>query len=76
MVRRVELKATGLPKDYYCQMSETAGRWDYITISGVRHLLPVQAETLIVRTDNSMTLSVSKYTNHRHFESFTNITYK
>ncbi len=76
LVRRLEVRTTGFPKEFWTQMVEIAGVWDYIKIGQEAYLLPVQAETLTVRRNNTMSLSVSKYTNHRHFEAFSNITFK
>jgi hypothetical protein len=71
LVRRLELASVGYPKEYLCQFTQAREIWDYIQIGERRFLLPTEAQSL--QSQAQLTLSVTKYKNHRHFESFSNI---
>lgn len=74
LIRRLDIASTGYPKGYGAQLTETHATWDYVKIGEERHLLPIEVKTLQVHGGD--VLSVSTFKNHRHFEAFTNITYK
>jgi hypothetical protein len=67
--------ATGFPSEYGLRRSEERVAWDQVKIGEERHLLPVSAELLMVLKDGSSSLSVRKFTNHRHFEASSSITF-
>jgi hypothetical protein len=76
LVRRLESSTTGLPKGFYTQSTESRATWDILKIGDERYLLPIDVQTLVVRSDGTMNGSVRKFKNHRHFEADSNITYK
>jgi hypothetical protein len=49
--------------------------WDNVKIANEVHLLPVAANFLVVYSSGARSRVEVKYTNHRHFEASTNITF-
>jgi len=75
LVRKIYCTTTGFPAEFNQRTMEEQVMWDQVAIGEERHLLPVSSQTLLVSTNNTMFLSVVKYTNHRHFESTSAITF-
>ena len=75
LVRRMESKTSGYPKEFSMQSAEERATWDYIRIGEERHLLPTEVQDLLA-TRSSMSLAITKYKNHRHFEAFSDVKYK
>lgn len=76
LVRRMESKTTGFPKEFRLQSREQRATWDYIRIGEERHLLPTEFQYLDADKAGSMTLAITRYKNHRHFEAFSEVKYK
>jgi hypothetical protein len=76
LVRRLAVIDTAYPKGYSTQQGEIRATWDYVKVGEERHLVPVETQNLMGRSDGSVSYSVMAFKNHRHFEAFTNITYK
>lgn len=74
LTRRIECASSGFPAEFNDQRVEERTAWDQVKIGDESHLLPVSAERLVV-TKSVMLLSVAKYSNHRHFEASTSITF-
>jgi hypothetical protein len=74
LVREIDSTTTGFPAEFGHRTTEERVTWDQVKIGEERHLLPVSAERLLV-AKSVMALSVVKYTNHRHFESTSKITF-
>jgi len=74
-VIRLETNSEGFPEAFPMSASQKQVSWDFVKIGDAVHLLPVSAEIKIVLSNGEMRLARNVYTNHRHFEAASNITY-
>ena len=74
-VVRYQEEASGLPETYVMDRHTITESWDYVTIGGVSYLVPVSAEHIARHSDGAMRRVTVTYTNHRHFEAHTNISF-
>jgi hypothetical protein len=74
LVRKIECTTTGIPDEFGRRRYEERVTWDQVKIGDETHLLPVSSELLLVNR-GPMSLSVAKYSNHRHFEASSSITF-
>jgi len=74
-VMRLEEDAAGFPSmSRFVERTEEV-TWAYVTIGDERHLLPVEARFLIEYSSGFQYRIDVEYTNHRHFEASTSITF-
>jgi hypothetical protein len=76
LIRRLESASVDLPKGFMNQVSEVRAVWDTVLIGEERHLLPTEVQFLQVKEDGTMSLSTSRFKNHRHFEANSTISFK
>jgi hypothetical protein len=74
-VVQYEEEASGLPETYVMDRHTEVESWNYVTIGEVSYLVPVSAEHLERRADGAIRRVVVSYTNHRHFEAATSVTF-
>jgi len=74
-VLRLEEDAAGFPSISRFRERTEEVTWGYVTIGEERHLLPVAASFLIDYSSGVQYRIDVEYTNHRHFEASTNITF-
>jgi hypothetical protein len=74
-VVRYEEEASGLPETYVMDRHTITESWDYVTIGGVSYLVPVSAEHIARHSDGAQRRVSVTYTNHRHFEARTKVTF-
>jgi hypothetical protein len=68
VVRRLDLKAIGLPKWFATQADEHRGTWDFVRIGGERYLVPTSSDRVHWDATRSRLFRTSAtYKNHRHF---------
>ena len=68
--------STGYSAQYPFAESNREIVWDYIKIGDVSHLLPVSADDIARFSAGSLICVNLKYTNHRHFEAASSITFQ
>jgi hypothetical protein len=69
MVLRIESANEGMPQGFPVTLSEAAVEYDWVTIAGERHLLPIRAEVLLGRdSDRVYTRNVIEFKNYKKFE--------
>jgi hypothetical protein len=68
--------ATGFPPELEFVQRKEEVSWDYVKIGETSHLLPVGATFTIVYSSGKRWRVEAAYTNHRHFEASTNVTFK
>ena len=69
-------EATEFPKGFGLDPWKLTTTWDYVTIGGASHLLPVAEDITSGFTFADLWHVVVEYKNHRHFEASTNITFQ
>ena len=76
MVVRLESKAEEFPSAFPISSVEEIVVWDWVPAGDSRQLLPVQADVLIVQAiEHEADLNRLRYTDHRHFESSSNVSF-
>lgn len=72
---QLDEEANGFPAEIEFVERREQVSWDYVKIGDTSHLLPVAANFLVTYTNGSRYRVEVQYTNHRHFEASTNITF-
>lgn len=72
---RLEEDAADFPPGFEFSRRHEEVRWDYVTIAGAAHLLPVAASFLVEYSSGARTRIEVTYANHRHFEAASNVTF-
>jgi hypothetical protein len=73
---QLEEEAGGFPAGLdFAQRNEKV-TWDYVKIGDASHLLPVAADFVVSFASGERWHVAVEYTNHRHFESATDITFR
>ncbi len=72
---RLETNSGVFPREFPIASTRKRVSWDYVKIGDATHLLPVSAEIQVVLANGEMRLARHEYTNHRHFEAASNITF-
>ena len=75
-VLQFEEEATGFPNAFFFTQRNQVMTWDFVKIGDVSHWLPVSADFIWRMGDGSLTRATAAYTNHRHFEAATNISFQ
>jgi hypothetical protein len=75
-VTRYQVEASEYSKGFGLDPWKQTTMWDYVTIGDASHLLPVAEDIYGGFTFADLWHVVVEYTNHRHFEASTNITFK
>jgi hypothetical protein len=68
-------EASGFPAAFEIAQRKEEVSWDYVRIGGTDHLLPVAATFVVLFSSGTWWRVEVQYTNHRHFEASTNITF-
>jgi hypothetical protein len=74
-VIRLEVSSQGFPEAFPLSAVEEQVSWGYVNIGDATHLLPVSSRIVFVQSSGKMQLAKQEYTNHRHFEASSNITF-
>jgi hypothetical protein len=74
-VIQVDDQAEGFPADFEFAGREEQMFWDYVKIGENSHLLPVRANFVVAYSSGTRYRVEVEYTNHRHFEASTNVTF-
>jgi hypothetical protein len=69
-------RSRGFPEAFPIMGSEETVIWDYVKAGGETHLLPVSYERAKIFANGTSRRVLAKYTNHRHFEASTSITFQ
>jgi len=69
-------RSVQFPAAYGITSREEKVTWDFVKIGDATHLLPVSYEKIIYNRGGSAGRVTVKYTNHRHFEADTSITFQ
>ena len=75
-VLQFEEEATGFPNGFLITQRNQVMTWNFVKIQDVSHWLPVSAEFIWRMGDGSLTRATATYSNHRHFEAATNLTFQ
>jgi hypothetical protein len=77
VVRRLDVKATGLPMGFDHQADEHRGTWDFVRIAGERYLVPTSSDRVSWdSTRNRLFRTSATYKNFRHFSASSTIDFK
>jgi hypothetical protein len=74
LIREIDCISTEYPNEFAQSRIEERVTWGEVRIGDERHLLPVSSEMLQV-SKRSISWSVAEYSNHRHFETSSTVTY-
>jgi len=72
----VSTRSRSFPEAYRIAEIEETATWDVIEIKGEKNLLPVSYEKLLSLRNGAINRVSATYTNHRHFEANTKITFQ
>jgi hypothetical protein len=72
---RCEWEGSDFPEKFACDRVTMTDSWAYVAIGGSSYLVPISTEAVLRMSDGSMARMTTEYTNHRHFEASTNLTF-
>ena len=72
---RYEEEAIGFPEDFGLDRHVVVESWDYVRIGDATHLLPVHVEIMGRSGAGGWSRDAIDYTNYRHFEASTSVSY-
>ena len=73
---QLEETASGFPDGFGFAQRKEEVSWDWVKIGDTTHLLPVGADFVVRLSSGDWWHVIVQYTNHRHFESSTSITFR
>jgi hypothetical protein len=74
-VIRYEEEASGYPVQFGLDRDTIVENWDWVKIGGAAHCVPVSADFIRQKSDGAWQRTIVEYTNHRHFEASTTVTF-
>jgi len=74
-VIRYEDESSGFPEKFGLDRVMWADSWDYVTIGGTSHVVPVASDFVVSAAGGTSYRVTAEYKNHRHFEASTNVTF-
>jgi hypothetical protein len=74
-VIRYEDESSGFPEKFGVDRVMWGDSWDYVTIGGTSHIVPIASDLLVSTQGGTSYRVIAEYKNHRHFEASTNVTF-